>query len=96
MHYVRTDGGGEPILPMVQSIRFKPAGIVVFSRHIHLFSSLSRWSLDSTLSGDDGIKLKIVTPNLHESQVLLLWLVHRFRCLATVVSQSWSISGILL
>ena len=92
MHYVRTDSGGETILPMVQSIRFKPAGIMVFSRRIHLFSSLSRLSLDSTLSGGDGIKLRIVIPNLLELQVSLLWLVHRFRCLATVVSQSWSIS----
>ena len=45
-------------------MRFKPDGIIVVSLRIHLFSSLSRWILESTLSGGDGMKLNIVISNL--------------------------------
>ena len=49
---------------MVQSIRFKPDGIIVFNLRIHLFSSRSRLIIDLVLSGGDLIKLIIVITSL--------------------------------
>ena len=42
---------------MVQSIRFKPRGVMVCNRCLHLRSSLSRSRLAALVSGDAGIKV---------------------------------------
>ena len=49
---------------MVYSIRFKPDCIFVISLRIHLFSYRSRSNLDSTLFGEELIKLNIGISNL--------------------------------
>ena len=62
---------------------------MVVSLRIHRFSYLSRCNLETALSGGDLMKLTIVIVKLMFEVILVL---HRFKCLATVVLRPWSMS----
>ena len=54
---------------MDQSIRFKPDGMIVWSRRIHRFSSLSGWNFAAVLSGGEVMKPHVLSASFINASV---------------------------